>query len=160
VGYALSKVNRVVQRPGVAARRASEVAFQRALLAVVSDVVHTVDLATPFFAWSRPVLVDLLGWTPVQLEAMGLDIRDSAYHRDDLVRILSADKSVAGLRDGQVVETRFRLRHVDGDYRWVSRRMTPLHRNASGAVTHAMAATRDVSDAVRLTERVEGAASR
>jgi PAS domain S-box-containing protein len=117
-----------------------------------------VDLHTPSFAWAGPVMVEILGWTPVQLEAMGADIRFIAYHHDDLARIRVADESVPGLRDGQVLETRFRLRHVDGHYRWVARRLTPLRRSASGAVTHAMAATRDVSDAVRLEERLTRAA--
>jgi PAS domain S-box-containing protein len=158
VDFALSKVNRVVQRSGTAARRVDEIAFHRALLAVVSEIVHTVDLHTPSFAWAGPVMVEILGWTPVQLEAMGADIRFIAYHHDDLARIRAADESVPGLRDGQVLETRFRLRHVDGHYRWVVRRLTPLRRSASGAVTHAMAATRDVSDAVRLEERLTRAA--
>jgi GGDEF domain-containing protein len=141
VDFALSKVNRVVQRSGTAARRVDEIAFHRALLAVVSEIVHTVDLHTPSFAWAGPVMVEILGWTPVQLEAMGADIRFIAYHHDDLARIRAADESVPGLRD-----------------RWVVRRLTPLRRSASGAVTHAMAATRDVSDAVRLEERLTRAA--
>jgi PAS domain S-box-containing protein len=138
--------------------RSEEVAFNRAILAVVSEVVYAIDLHGTPVGWSSPVLLGLMGWSPDQLENMGLDIDTLVLHSDDIARVLAANDTVGGLCDGEVLETRFRLRHVDGRYRWVSRRLTPLYRNARGVVTHAMAAARDVSDAVQLDERLTRAA--
>jgi GGDEF domain-containing protein len=135
-----------------------DASFERALLAVVSEVVYPVDVTGSDVTWADPALVDLLGWTPGQVKALGAEVRTVAFHPEDLARVLAANDAVAGLRDGQVLETRYRLRHASGGYHWMSRRLTPMVRDGAGIVIEAMAATRDVSEAVQLDERLTHAA--
>ncbi len=135
-----------------------EAAFRRAVLLAVSDVVYIVDLRTERCVWPTSMLVGVLGWTEAQLLNMGSDLEARVFHPDDLPAIHAANDEVGGLADNGVLETRFRVRYADGTYRWLVRRLTPFQRDAAGALTHALGAARDVTDAVALDERLTQAA--
>jgi diguanylate cyclase (GGDEF)-like protein len=62
------------------------------------------------------------------------------------------------LPDGEVVSLRHRVRHYDGEIRWVSRRLTPFARDESDAVTSILVVSRDVTDVVAVEERLQRAA--
>ena len=61
-----------------------------------------------------------------QIRALGPRGRASLVHADDRARLVAADAAAADLSDGEVVALRYRAMHADGDWRWLSRRTTPV----------------------------------
>jgi PAS domain S-box-containing protein len=78
--------------------------------------------------WWSPQFYRLLGWDSGDLEA-SIAVFDDLLHPDDQARTL--DALYRALRDEQVYDVEFRLRHRDGSYRWFRSR-AKVFRNDAG----------------------------
>jgi PAS domain S-box-containing protein len=138
-----------------AAQRAN--AFFDAVLTATPDFTFVTELATNALIYgSRDK--DVLGMTPEQLEALDPEERLALVHPDDVHRLLSANIDAADLEDGQVLQVRHRALHSDGQWRWLSRRVTPFRRDDAGAVVEVLGVARDITDVMEAEERLTRAA--
>ena len=137
-------------------------AFHDAVLAASPDLIFVFDPVSGNVVWSAPGPLDLLGHTGALPPGVVADpTRDGGalpVHRDDAARLRAADLASVGLEDGQVLQVRYRARDSAGDYRWLSRRVTPFSRGADGAVHSVLAIARDVTDVVQMEQRLSNAA--
>jgi diguanylate cyclase (GGDEF)-like protein len=73
---------------------------------------------------------------------------------DDLDLLLTQQRDLLEVHDGHVLSARYRARHYDGEWRWLSRRMTPFTRDGTGSLTHALAIVTDVTGMVEGEQRL------
>lgn len=134
-------------------RLRESLAFREAVLAVSPDTLFILDPVARETLWlSRPE-PDHDRCSPADLVALGpLRCRDRV-HPDDVAALDAADEAAGGLADGAVRKVRLRVRD-GGRYRWVSRRVTPFARDATGAVTRLLGVTRDITENVELEQRL------
>jgi PAS domain S-box-containing protein len=132
-------------------------AFLKAVLAATPDFTFVTDIVTDSSIYSSRDQ-DVLGLTGEQLEALGALACAALIHPDDHLRLRSVSSAAAVLDDGQVVQVRYRGRHVDGQWRWLHKRVTPFRRDASGAVLETLSVVRDVTDLVKAEDRLTYAA--
>jgi diguanylate cyclase (GGDEF)-like protein/PAS domain S-box-containing protein len=138
-----------------AAQRAN--AFFDAVLTASPDYTFVTDLATGAIVYGSPSK-DILGLTTEELEALGPEDIAALVHPEDKPALGSLMTAVGDLDDGQSVQVRYRSRHVDGQWRWLGRSVTPFRRDESGAVIEALAVVRDVTDLVQVEDRLFHAA--
>ena len=115
-----------------ATRRAN--AFFEAVLSATPDFTYVTDLATGLIIFGSHDGA-ILGKTSAQLQSLGSEAQLALVHPDDHDRLRTANKDAGAIDDGQVVQLRFRAAHADGQWRWLSRRVTPFRRDSSGPVT-------------------------
>jgi diguanylate cyclase (GGDEF)-like protein/PAS domain S-box-containing protein len=131
---------------------------QQAVIAATPDAIHLYDVATRQLSRANRSGKPLIGFTPEVVQVLGgHDLYELMPDQDvhDLERgFLQANE----LPDGEVVPLRHRVRHHDGELRWVSRRMTPFARDEAGAVSSILVVSRDVTDVVAVEERLQRAA--
>jgi diguanylate cyclase (GGDEF)-like protein/PAS domain S-box-containing protein len=132
--------------------------FQEAVLAASPDVIFVVDPRTNRTVWSSSSLVVQLGWTEDHLRELGDSAITTVIHAEDQVRLLAANSAAQDLEDGEVVQIRHRALHACGDYRWMSRRVTPFARDDHGRVTEILGVSRDVTASVEAEQRLRDAA--
>jgi diguanylate cyclase (GGDEF)-like protein/PAS domain S-box-containing protein len=128
-------------------------AFFDAVLTASPDYTFVMDLRTGAVIF-RSRETDMLGLTVPQLEALTPDERIGLVHPDDQQWALAAHLKVAELVDGQVVEIRYRGQDTNGQWRMLSRRITPFRRDESGAVVEILGVVRDITDVVEAEERI------
>jgi diguanylate cyclase (GGDEF)-like protein len=58
------------------------------------------------------------------------------------------------LADDEVLQLRYRLRHVDGQWHWMSRHVVPFRRDNAGDVIEVLGVLRDITDVVNAEERL------
>jgi diguanylate cyclase (GGDEF)-like protein/PAS domain S-box-containing protein len=133
-------------------------AFHDAVLTASPDVIYTSDPVTGTMLWSSRNLTDMLGYTAEDLLALGDRVFDELVHPDDVERLRVANEAARELADGAVLMQRYRIKHADGDFRWLSRRITPFARDGEGLVTEVLGVARDVTDVVGVEERLREAA--
>lgn len=124
------------------------------MLAAAPDLISVLSLQSGGIVWSSPGLMKTLGWTTLQVQAMGDDLYRLLVHPDDITQVHAADRAAGLLADGEVTHLRYRVRHADGRYRWVSRRVTPFQRDDDGNVTELLGMGRDITDSVEVEERL------
>ena len=128
-------------------------AFFAAVLTATPDYTFVIDLATGAVIY-RSRDVDPLGMTTEQIEALDVEERAALVHPDDQSRLRSAKTAAADLEDGHVLQLRYRGRHVDGQWRWLNRRVTPFRRDDAGTVVEVIAVMRDITDVVEAEDRL------
>ncbi len=133
-------------------------AFHDAVLAASPDVIYTSDPRNNTTLWTSRNLTDILGYQSEDVIALGASLLDTLVHPDDVPRLRDGNASIRELADGGVILQRFRARHVDGSYRWLSRRVTPFARDEDGAVIQMLGVARDVTDIVEMEDRLREAA--
>ncbi|MDT7551395.1 MAG: hypothetical protein QOE84_3789 [Actinomycetota bacterium] len=150
---------RAAQRQLVLAREEADRArtFYNAVLAAMPDYVFVRDLASGALVYGshdRPVL----GMTTARMTELGPIHAADLVHPEDRARLAAVNVAAGDLQDGQVLQIRYRGRHADGSWRWMSRRITPFRRDATGAVVEVLGVLRDITDLVNVEEAFRHAA--
>ena len=133
-------------------------AFHDAVLAASPDLIYVIDPRTGTPVWTSQSLGEMLGHTAEQVVSLGADAAAALVHPDDTGLLLAANLAAQDLPDGEVLQVRYRARHADGSWRWLSRRVTPFARDNGGAVVQVLGVARDVTDTVLVEERLARAA--
>jgi diguanylate cyclase (GGDEF)-like protein/PAS domain S-box-containing protein len=138
-----------------AAKRAT--AFFDAVLTASPDHTFVTDRATGAIIYGSRSC-EILGLTDDELAAVGKQPIPLLAHPDDQDDVRAAEAEAAELDDGQVAQVRYRARHADGGWRWLSRRVTPFRRDAAGRVVELLSVVRDVTDVVEAERLLTHAA--
>ena len=133
-------------------------AFHDAVLAASPDLIFVVDPRNSTTVWSSRNMMELLGYSDRDIEELGTGVIAAVAHPDDAVRLRAANAASRDLADGEVLQIRYRARHSSGDYRWLSRRVTPFTRDQGGDVTQILGVARDITDVIEIEERLREAA--
>jgi diguanylate cyclase (GGDEF)-like protein/PAS domain S-box-containing protein len=154
----------VVAMTDITAARAAQAAlrehaaFHDAVLAASPDLIFVSDPARGQVLWSSHNLPDDLGHTRQQVRELGGDRLAQTVHPDDTAGLQAADTASRDLENGQALQSRYRVRDSSGDWRWLSRRVTPFLRDSAGQVTQVLAVARDITDVVEVEQRLNHAA--
>jgi diguanylate cyclase (GGDEF)-like protein/PAS domain S-box-containing protein len=124
--------------------------FLQAVLAATPDYTFVTDLASGAVLYGSPGK-DILGLTGDELAALGPDIA-KLVHPEDLPRLRATNLAAADLQSGQVLQLLYRARPSNGQWQWLSRRVTPFKRDETGAVVQILGVTRDVTDVVQAED--------
>jgi diguanylate cyclase (GGDEF)-like protein/PAS domain S-box-containing protein len=133
-------------------------AFHDAVLAASPDLIFVIEPDTNRNVWSSKNLTGMLGYSEQQMQALGNETIATLVHPEDRDEVTSANAKAADLPDGDVVSIRYRVRDARGQYRWLSRRITPFTRDATGKVTQVLGVARDITDLVEVEQSLSGAA--
>jgi PAS domain S-box-containing protein len=148
---ALAEERRKLTAAEEAARRAK--AFLSAVLSATPDFTFVSDLATGTIVYGSRHK-DILGITGEPVEALTPGRIADPVHPDDQVRLDALNIAAADLDDGQVLQVRYRGQHVDGQWRWLNRRVTPFRRGSADEVIEILGVVRDVTDLVQAEDRL------
>jgi len=138
-----------------AAQRAN--ALADAILTASPDDTIVTDVATGAIVYASPGR-HVLGLTAAELENLGPDAVAALVHPEDQDRLSTLRAATGALEDGQSLQERFRARHTDGRWLWLSQCATPFRRDSSRAVVEVLAVVRDVTDVVQAEEHLTHAA--
>jgi diguanylate cyclase (GGDEF)-like protein/PAS domain S-box-containing protein len=143
-----------------AARTAAQAAsdFNEAVLTASPDYTFVTDLATGGVVYGSPGRA-ILGLTFVELAALGPELVAKLVHPDDVDKLRALNVKAASLEDGAVLQVRYRGRHANGEWRWLSRRITPFTRDENGVATQVVGVMRDITDTVLAEERLQHTAT-
>ncbi|HEY3923178.1 MAG TPA: EAL domain-containing protein [Acidothermaceae bacterium] len=131
---------------------------QQAVIAATPDAIHLYDVATKQLSRANRSGKPLIGFTPEVVKVLGGHDLYELMPDQDVLDLERAYGQANDLPDGEVVSLRHRVRHYDGEIRWLSRRLTPFARNESDDVTSILVVSRDVTDVVAVEERLQRAA--
>jgi diguanylate cyclase (GGDEF)-like protein/PAS domain S-box-containing protein len=122
-------------------------AFQRAVIAASPDYTFITDVTTGAMIYGSRDR-DLLGRSSTQTESLGPDVVGALVHPDDQPKLLASNAEASQLADGEVLQLRYRLRHADGQWHWLSRHVVPFRRDKSGSVVEVLGVLRDITGVV------------
>jgi PAS domain S-box-containing protein len=79
---------------------------------------------------------------------------DQLMETKDVNILTTAVRRLVAGRNGDIVETDFRVRHLDGTLRWVSTRIAAFETDAAGSITRIIGGSTDITESRQAEERI------
>lgn len=115
-------------------------------IAELTPVVLTVfDLVTQHDIYISSDVINMHGYTPDELTWMK-DLFTDLLHPEDALRVRDHFARLKQAEDGEVREIEYRIRHRNGEWRWLRSRHMPFARNDQGVVQQVVTATLDITE--------------
>ena len=127
--------------------------FLNAVLIASPDYTFITDLRTGAMIYGSRDR-DLVGRSSEQTASLGTETISRIVHPDDQSTLRAMNKDAAQLKDGETLQGRFRFRHANGNWHWMSRLIVPFRRDESGEVIEVLGVIRDITDVVEAEEQM------
>jgi diguanylate cyclase (GGDEF)-like protein/PAS domain S-box-containing protein len=127
--------------------------FMNAVLIASPDFTFITDVRTGTMIYGSRDR-DLLGRSAEESKALGPEMIARLVHPDDQAGLRELNAASTHLADGEVLQLRYRLRHADGTWHWMSRHVVAFRRNDQGDVVEVLGVLRDITDVVNAEEQL------
>ena len=114
------------------------------------NLLYLYDLVEQRNLYVNREITQMLGYTPEEVQAMGQELFLNLMHPDDLVTSAGKMQQINTASDGEIVEFEYRLRHKNGEWRWLYSWDTVFTRNPEGKPTQIVGTATDISDRKHL----------
>lgn len=126
--------------------------FSQSIADSTPNILYIYDLTEKRNLYMNRELVDILGYTIAQIQLMKPYELVALLHPDELESYQEHYQQIATATDGEILEIEYRLRHLDGSWRWFYSRDTVFRRNAAGQVTQIIGTAQDITDRKQLEQ--------
>jgi PAS domain S-box-containing protein len=109
-------------------------------------ILYVFDLAERRNLFVNSQIAHQLGYDPEAIRRMSSEMIARLVHPQDQRAVEEGLARVAGAEDGEVIETEYRLRTVDGQWRWYRSRDVVFRRGPDGSVASVLGTAHDVSE--------------
>lgn len=124
------------------------------LIQQISDAapgfLYLYDLIEQRNVYINQHITDLLGYSPAEIQALGQSVLPQLFHPDDFAQIPQRIAQLANSQPDETVESEYRLRHANGEWRWFFARERVYRRTARGEPQQILGIAQDISDRKRL----------
>jgi diguanylate cyclase (GGDEF)-like protein/PAS domain S-box-containing protein len=124
------------------------------IVAASPNIVYIYDLETGERTFSSQELVSLLGYSAKSLTQNKGNFIRSLIHEEDAERAKKHYQRCGSLTDGEVAVLECRMKHADGEWRWISSHDTPYQRSLDGDVVQVIGVLEDVTDRRRVEDQL------
>ncbi len=109
------------------------------------EIIYVYDLRDHRLVYANRNIAETLGFTAQEVIALGPQTPPPLLHPDDCKRLPELYARWDTVKDGQILESQYRLRAADGQYRWFLGRDTVFQRDERGAVAQIIGVAQDIS---------------
>ncbi len=88
---------------------------------------------------------NVLGYEPHEVQKLGPQYLEKLVHADEKKHMAAEREKLSAINDGEVVENEYRLRHRQGNWRWLLCRETVFQRDADGQPTQVFGTATDIT---------------
>jgi PAS domain S-box-containing protein len=135
------------------ALQASQHFIQRAAEAL-PDMLFIFDRVNQRYVYASRGVTRILGYAPQDFVQMSPAMITNLRHPDDLARISEFDTRIETAGDDQIIETTYRMKHIDGNWRWLTSREMVFARNTNGLPYQTVGIAQDVTERIVIDERI------
>ncbi len=133
------------ERDRLAAELKAQRRFTEGVLGTAPDLIYIADLQTHANIYANRELVDILGYTPDAIQAMGADMFATIFHPDDLAPALAHHDAMRDAADGEIREITYRCKTSAGTWHWLRSRDVAFKRGDDGRVSQIIGVATDVT---------------
>ena len=118
-------------------------------------ILYIYDLVEKRNVYVNRQIGEVLGYGSEELQAMGAAILSSLVHPEDLSAVEAHHQKLLKAPDSAPQTTECRLRHKNGDWRWLSSRSTVFTRTNDGQATQILGTAQDITERKRIDLKVD-----
>ena len=113
------------------------------------NILYIYDLVEHRNLYANREIIHQLGYSPEHIQAMGANFLKHLVHPEDFNQVNQHFAALANAADGEVLEVEYRIRHIEGQWRWYNSRDTIFKRNSDNRVQQYIGTAQDISERKR-----------
>lgn len=131
--------------------------FIKQLADTMPGILYVCDIQERQNIYVNPQIVEMLGYTPQAIQEMGNRLFEELMHPEDLARLSAHFKRFSEQsREGAIAEFEYRMRHANGEWRWLCSRDTLFSTNPDGSPRQMLGTAVDITERKRIeSERTQ-----
>lgn len=130
--------------------------FIQAIADANPNLLYLYDVIEQTNIYINRAATKVLGYAPQELHNHQIIL--ALTHPDDIPKLQANPQKFAAVPDGEIVETEYRLRHKNGEWRWLLARDIIFKRNTQGEPQQILGTATDISDLKRAETALQAAA--
>jgi len=119
--------------------------LQEHIADTLPEILYLYDLATRRVLYCNRRITTVLGYTPADIEGKTIEHLRQLVHADDAAQFATWDQQFASASDDDRFESRYRLKHRNGAYRWLHVRERICTRTETGAPARILGIASDIT---------------
>ncbi len=122
-----------------------------------TSLIYVLDLESRTNVYANREVAEALGYTVEQILALGANYMPDFVHPDDLPELMKHFDDFAQMSDADTVEFEARIRHANGEWRWLWFRERVFKRHANGTPYQIMGTAQDITERKRGEQQMQAA---
>lgn len=144
----------------------TSLSIKRKSLERIADAVPALiamySLKTGDYIYVNKAITRILGYTPEKFLAGGMEFAISLMHHDDLARTMEKNQQALAYANEQstaedeiIASFEYRMRHKNGEWRWLHTDGTVFKRDSKGQVELILNVSLDITDRKRAEQQLK-----
>jgi PAS domain S-box-containing protein len=119
------------------------------------NILYLYDLQEQCNVYSNREIASVLGYTSTEIQAMGADLFTNLMHPEDLTKIPDYYRQIEAAQSEEVFEIEYRMRHANGEWRWLYSRDTVFSRDDRGQIKLTIGTAQDISERKQAEQQLK-----
>jgi len=129
--------------------------FISVLAETIPGLVYVYDWETDSNVYSNGGIESMLGYTSEEVQAMGTKLFALLFNPDDAAAVVASQQRLASASDQDVFEIDYRLRHSNGEWRWLRSYERPFARSEDGSLKQKIGIAIDITERKWAEEQIQ-----
>jgi PAS domain S-box-containing protein len=116
------------------------------------NIIYVYDIQEQRNIYVNHQISKILGYSPTEIQGMGDNFFINLMHPEDFNRIPDEYARIAIGQDDETFEFEYRMKHANGQWRWLHSRHVVFNRDGDGNVKQTIGTADDITDRKRLEQ--------
>jgi PAS domain S-box-containing protein len=117
------------------------------ILTTIPNFLYIYDIEIQQIIYANAVATAMLGYTPEELQDLGQEALATLVHPEDMLKLIAGMQRLENsINPQETGEIDYRIKHKNGEWRWVYDRSTIFKRTADGQMKQVICSVLDISD--------------
>ncbi|WP_088889029.1 PAS domain-containing protein [Leptolyngbya ohadii] len=134
--------------------------FIQQIADAVPGLLYVYDVIEQRNVYINQQIEDVLGYSPAQIEALHSNLFTEIFHPADLAIVAEHQAQLNYTQPNEVLECEYRMRSVNGEWRWLLSRDTVFRRTEAGQVWQILGTAQDITERKRVEHTLEESQAR
>ncbi|MEQ9001444.1 MAG: PAS domain S-box protein [Coleofasciculus sp. B1-GNL1-01] len=126
--------------------------FSQRIADTVPGILYLYDVIEQRNVYANRSTVELLGYTPQDIQDIGTDFMSHLVHPEDIPHIIEHQKHLTTLTENDHLTLEYRMKHANGEWRWLRSRETVFSRTVEELPKLVLGIAEDITDYKRVED--------
>ncbi len=118
------------------------------------NLLYVYDLVEQRNVYTNRQIAAMLGYTALEIQDMGTEMMSNLLNPEDLPAFSESVQKVQQAKDGDVIECQYRMKHKNGEWRWMHSWDTIFLRTNDGRPKQILGTANDITDRKLAAEKL------
>ncbi len=117
-------------------------------------ILYIYDLIERRNIYANRQIGEIMGYSPEIVQKMGSAFMPQMLHPSDRVKVFQHHQLFKAAKDGEILEIEYRMRHINGEWRWLHSRETVFTRTGDGLPKQMLGTATDITQRKEAEEEL------